>query len=738
MSHNRNHRYNRESHLIFGQVGTDTQQDRDELTSSIRGWLASLEDSKWPRGLQYFENASYLQGNHLTRYYYTSDGGLGFHTFGQHDSSQFDHLVAKSADNRLIRPTETVVSMLTGNQPEGRVEPSSDTPEDEDAAALAEITLRLLWEKPLHMPERLREAAMVACICGTVATEIEYGETDVPIVVPTTKIVHQDSVLFKDEKGKPEKVPVEVPDGEAVEMRKDLMARVWTPFHITPDPAATGPHDMVWVARSTFEDLDWIRENFDLRGANGKPLPGYFPENLDGMAGGVAQRYVLYWWAKFRDIIESPQYYQHGGGLAPQTFTSHGGYAPNQTLFTVIDVKPTRPFPRGRTIIFAGGALIYAGDARAWSEKYPWRWHPYAFFSWFKVPGKFWGVPLLSQLVPLQKKINAIDSLVQANRQYMSIGQWLLPKQAKVAEGRISGIPGEHLVYTAAPGFPPPTRVQHAPLPGELLVERDQLLQSIDHIAASGMVGDKVSKSAARAGVILDFLRREKLESQGPKLQDWNVFVETIAQNILIEIQLGLKEEDPELTRRIQVAAREYSNLTVEAFVGSSLRDHHAVKIDVASAVRLSPETQEARALEFFQATGGQVTPEEREGVMKAIHLDKFVKNEEAISVRRARRMLSRIINGRPDAAFPMQGIDNAAAMAPVFQAEIMSDRFFDHDNQARERIVELFDYYSQEAQAEAQRKFQMQLALLQAQKGGGAARSQAAPTSGTGKGKPA
>lgn len=700
---------NREAPLALARIPTDTEQGKAELTTAVRKWIRHLEDAKWPRGLQYFENASYLQGNHLTRYYYQAGSGLGIHTFGQNDGTSFDHFVAKNADNRLIRPVETVVSMLTANTPEPRVTPNSETPEDEDAAELSEIVLQLLWEKPLHMPCKLRESAMVAAICGTVAVEVEYGETDIPVIVPTTKTVRRKNPLF-GEPNEPETISETVPGDPTVQMRKDFMSRIWTPYHITPDPMATNAGDMTWIARSSFEDVDWVREAFD------RPdEPGYFTENLDGITANSSQRYVLYWYAKFRDIIETPQYYQHGGGLAPTTFTTHGGYAPNQCLFTVIDVKPTREHPQGRTLIFAGEQLIYAGAARAWSERYPWRWHPYAFFGWFKVPGKFWHVPLLSELVPLQKKINAIDSLVQANRQYMAIGQWLIPKQSRVADGRISGIPGEHIFYTAGPGFPAPDRVQHTPLPGELFAERDQLLQSIDHIAASGLVGDKISKSAARAGVILDFLKREKLESKSAMLQEWEGFLETIGQNILIEAQLNLLEDDPELTRRIQVAAREHSSLTISSFTGQSLRDHHAVKIDVASAIRQSPETQEARALEFFQASGGDVTPEEREGVMRAIHLDKFVKAPQNAAVKRARRMLSHITAGHTQAAIPMPGIDHADAMAPVFQNAILSDRFYDYEPEVQETIVRMFDHYAAEAQRAAEAAEQKAIALAQA-----------------------
>lgn len=713
--------YNTESILSLARIPTENEQDRFVLQQAANTWLSQLEQTKWPRALQYFENASYLQGNHLTRFYYTAEIGFGSHAFGVNDQSHFDNLVAKSADNRLLRPTETVVSMLSQTKPHPRVEANSSLPEDEDAAALSEIVLDVLWEKPLNMPGKIREVAMLGCIAGTVAVEIEYGETDLPVVVPEYRTVKRKIPKELREEGEPEEEEVLELSGETVEMRRDIMARVWSAFHLTPDPAATSPEDMKWIARSSFEDVEWIIENY------ARDTEGYVyskPEDLrEHISCDNATKHVLYWWSKLQDIIESPQYYQHGGGLVPQSFSIHGGAAPGQTLLTVIDVKPSREFPKGRTLIIAGGALIYAGPARAFVPhpedpnrwRYPWRWHPYAFWGWLKVPGKFFHIPLLSELVPLQKKINAIDVLVQANRQFMVIGQWLLPKHSKVPEGMLSGYPGEHVPYTDIPGMSKPERVPHVPLPAELLAERDTLFQAIDYLAASGVTDFAVSKSAARAGVILDFLRQEKLRSKSPMLQEFEQFLETIAQNILIEIQANLDEDDPELTQRIQMAAREHSSLAIEAFTGQSLRDHHSVKIDIASELLKSPEAKQAKALEAAQYLGATMSPLEKRAVFKAIELDQFIQNEQNASVERARRMLSRVIAGQLEAAFPMVGVDHARAMLPVFQTEILSDRFHDHPPEIKEAIYALFETYSQLAQEEAQREFQLQLASAQA-----------------------
>lgn len=723
------HEKSQDSFRSLGFTSHEDERDRSALESSAQNWLFTLDQQKWPRALQYFENVSYLLGNHLTRFYYTADGGFGFHQFGVHDHTQFDSMVAKSADNKLIRPVETVVSMLTQSSLEGRATPNSDLPEDEDAAALSEIVLHLVWEKPLNMPSKLRDVAMLGCIAGTVAVEIEYGPTDLPVSVPIFKRKRVANPYADLDESQP--ATVEVETDEVAEYRStpkmDLQARVWSFFHLTPDPAATSPDDMTWIARSSFEDVDWIRENFD------KDEPGYYPENLDNLRSDTAGRTSLYWWYKIADIIETPAYYQHGGGFTPNSFQTQGGAPANQTVFTVIDVKPTSEFPRGRTLILAGGKLIYCGDSRCYIPhpstggwRYPWRWHPYAFWGWLRVPGRFWHVPLLSEIVPLQKKINSIDALVHANRQHMALGQWSLPFHCKVPEGMPSGIPGEHFRWRAVAGLPGPEKVDHKPLPAELLAERAQLERSIDHIAASGLTENmQVSRSAARAASILEHLRQERLRSKVGMLQEYEVFLENIAQNILIEIQHNLVEGDEELLSRIAAAAREHSLSAVQSFTGASLRDHHAIKIDVVTAAMRSPEAQVERAAEFARLAPqlAQLAPAEREGVMRAMGIDRFVKNSEQVSVRWARRLISRIVGGQIRDLTPerlstllVPEIVNIPAIIPVFQNVILGDQFYDYEQDVQQALIGLHDLAFAIAAQEMERR--MALAAQQAQMG--------------------
>ena len=695
-----------DSPLALGRI---PETERERLEALFQHVYQTQQTPKWQRAIQYFENAAYLNGNHMVRFEYAAPRGLTVTQFGVDDVSPWDSIIAKSADNRLLRPALSVAAMLTQVRPWPKVSPNSDLPEDEDAAKLAEVVLDLLWERPLRVQHRLREAALLAEIMGTAFAEIVYGPTDLPTQEPIEGEEIEENEILGGEVARP------VVRGFRTTFKQDFQLNIWSPLHVTVDPAATSLDNARWIIRSTYEDRDWIAQHY-ASAAQGYTFSD--PEELlrsIGSGGAETANTPLFWWARLQDILEHPQPNLFTGSLAAGTNTQK---IPNQTLLHVVDVRPTPEYPRGRTLVFGGTTLLYAGDARAWSPKYPWRWHPYAAFSWFRMPGKFWGMPLLSVLVPMQKKINAIDALVQANRQHMAIQQWLLPRHAKVQEGRLGGRPGLHFTYTAVPGMPGPTPVQNAPLPAELLAERNLLVQAIEMVSASGLVGDEVSKSAARAGVMLDFLRNEKLRSLTPTIYEFEAFVESIAQNILLEVQLNLQDEDPELTARVRAAAREHSGLALSVFTGASLRDHHAVRIDIMSELMRSPEAREQKALEFFQATQGNVTPAERAGILKALGLEDYVKNPENATVQKVRRTLSAIMSNQPELALPIPMIEDPFAALPEVQRAILSERFVELNDKAREALFQLYTAYQQRA-AEI---MQQQMAMAAAAGGEGPA----------------
>lgn len=699
--------YPRESSLSITVLPHETEEDRQALEEACNYWLKAQEEAKRPRAIQWFTNAAFLVGQHYNNWFWNGSTLDSATSPTMRNPNRASAHIPKTADNRLIRPFETNVSILTQDNPIPRVIPNSERPEDDDAAKLSEIVHNLLWESPLGMPEKLRQVAALICMTGTAAVEVSYEESDIPKLADETKTEKDTDPITGEEL---ERV---VPTGKKVPVfGSDIKAKVFNAFQLSPDPAATAdPDTLNWIARTTFEDRGWVYETFN------RDEAGYYPENLENMGGDGKTDYVLYWWSRVNDLLDSPNSgMMQTYGLTNSKNASNGACGPNQVAFTVIDCKPNKHNPSGRTLVLAGGKLIYCGPARAWSEKYSWRWHPYAISRFWTVPGRFWGIPLLSELVPLQRRINAIDSLIQINREFLTFGSWLIPIQSRIKDGYISHIPGQQIEYRSTPGAAKPERIDNPPLPAELINERATLIDAIERLAGTNNVLEGASTSGIRAGVMLDFLKRESLASKDAVLQAFSEFLQGISQNILIEVNLNMIEPNSELTRRVKAAARDFSNLSIDTFTAADLRDNVEVKIDIRSGLMSTPEARAERAATYMQTVGPNMTPQERTLVAKAMGIDVYDK-QNSPQVTRARRMVSRIASGMLEAALPLP-VDDPNIFAEVLRTEILADKFQDYSNEIKSKILDLFEHYKglseQMAMAQAQQAAAMSQAGVQ------------------------
>ena len=232
---------------------------------------------------------------------------------------------------------------------------------------------------------------------------------------------------------------------------------------------------------------------------------------------------------------------------------------------------------------------------------------------------------------------------------------------------------------------------------------------------------DQLAKSSVRSGSMMDFLKQEQLRNKSPMLHEFERMLEVVAQNVLIEIQNNLTEDDPELTTRIRTAARDHSSLSISTFVGSDLRDHHSVKIDISTELLHTPEARQAKALEALQYGAQQMTPLQINAVFSALGLDEFMDDATNMTVERVERLIGfaragqvRIAEGKGITDLAMRGIDDAAVAAEVCRKAIMQDTFRDLEPDVQSAIIQLFDLYKGWVQEEAQQALENQIQMTQ------------------------
>lgn len=699
-----------DSYLSLGRLPDKDDSERLKLEGLLAFWRTQTETAKLARSLDWFRNRAFLAGNHYPSIRWSGDT-VSFDS-PRLPKGAVDHFIPKTVDNKLIRPYEHNVSLLTERRPKPRVEPNSDQPEDEDAAALGEVVFDLMFER-LGLPYKQRQLAANIVIDGTAALEIAYEETDIPLQVQKMKRVEKPDPVLTNDDGTPVVNETWEPTDEVeVRMKEDLVARVWNAFELQPDPGATDDIDSLsWIRRSHYVDVTWARERFD------RDLEGYHPRALEAVNRDVATNSALYYYERVKDVLDMPE---NRYGLTGLPMAGPGNPGPNIAVMDVWDVKPSRTYPRGRTFITVGGKLCYASQARGWHERYPERWHRYAMFRWWTIPGRFWGLPLISVLIPLQRRINAIDSLIQLNREFMVIGQWMVPTTSRVPDGVLGGVPGTTIPYRPSSTGAKPERVPHEPLPSETWQERGTCLQAIDSLAGTERALEGESNSAVRAGVMLDFFKRQQLAAKANVIQNYNTSLELVGQNILLETSINMERPDTELVRQIRAAARDHSTLAVQTFVGSDLRDNVRLRLDIGSEIMDSPEAKRQLAIEFPQYIRREWTPEEISTLAKAAGFHEFEKKDSA-HVMRARRLVSRIKSGFVEFAFPLP-VDDPGIFAEVIRNEMLKDGYHDVPEEAKRALIQLMQYYEQRLlereQAMRERMIMDQAMLSLAQKG--------------------
>lgn len=699
----------------LGVLPCTTLDEAKKLEGYIQDWITLQNRNKWYHAVGWFRNLAFWQGNHYSQFNYrsnvsvSSDGNTFSITPISGAYQKYANLISRDIDNRCREAFEVPVGFLTKVNPQPRVTPNSDSPEDKKAAKLSEIAFKVLWEHPMRMPAKLREVAGFLVLYGLAAVEIEYRDTDVPLRIPKFRVEEYDDpdqeALLDGEK------PLrEVPDGYEVVFKRQMMADVWSPYHLIVDPAATAdPESINWIMRRSFRDIGEITEEIQERAK----LPTeddehYFVENLEGITPvKLPSDDCLYWYEEIKDVIDSPE------SLVPyvgRISSRNQEMIMNDTIYTVIDCKPNRHYPKGRTMIYAGEKLLYCGPARAWSEKYPERWHPYTIFRFWTVPERFWGASLFSDVVPLQKRLNKMDSLLKINQMFMTFGIYRIPKGSLTKDDNISHTPGIEINYLPIGNGLGPEKMKNEPLPSEILVEREFLIKAIRELAMVSRLFEQKNVSHLRTGVQLEMLQRETIENRSPTIMSFQDSIQHLAQNILIELNLNLEEEDAELTQRIRAAAREYSSLTVNNFVNTDLRDNVHIEIDIISALQTSPEADAQKALDYIGALQGQITPHERAKVLKKLRLDDF-ENPESKQIERAETMVSNIINGDINQAVPDLFLDDPFLFVEVFKDTLREERRYDRPQEVNQKLQEYAELYDRAA-----KEILRQQALLQAQ----------------------
>lgn len=719
----------------YGQLSLidDIPAGDPKIASAICAYANQTNESRqsrhWIRSVQWIENILFSMGrqyvddilvSRLARDSTSGDQGV--------IGSSQARSIPRPVNDFLGRYIETNIALLTENKPRPRITPKSGRSEDEDSAQLSEMTMEFLWEA-LDMPELHREIARIILHTGVCWMEIAHDPTE-PRRIAVPETIREEKSFITGPGGGEVAVPIprdivarEEKTGLPRYKQKveygEITARVISPFEMhLPISHWWNGDGFDWIMREYYAPIQSIIDRYssDKRSMGLTKAKGWYLENLEEISGENVKNLPLWWWERLADLVEGP-----GPSIYVGTPEQWEGY----TTVKIFDRKPSPKWPNGRTVIVAGGQVIYDSPknigARAYDPRWPDRWHPYTRFRWEGQAGSVYGRSLVSKLLPKLKRINAIDTTLIMWRRTVPIATWIAPKGANPVENLWSGMPGTVYEYdprlTAGkapePVFPPD-------YPKTALEERAMQISEMESIAGTEEILRGQRPAGVTSATMLNVLRNQALASRSAVLQSWDESLQEEGSALLQEVIKNIRE-DSRYAEGLKIIARErQSSLTIEQFSGTNLSDNVNIHIDTASEALSSKEAREQKMIEVMQYLPNimSVPPHLRAAFWDELGLTNKIEPQ-GPDVQRAKRMLAWIRQGDFARVIPYVE-DDPYVFYDILTSELKTDAFFNLGIQQQQLMLGLIDLYKKKIEEIEAQQMRMQQMLMQQQGGGG------------------
>jgi hypothetical protein len=204
----------------------------------------------------------------------------------------------------------------------------------------------------------------------------------------------------------------------------EIRARICDPLTLFIDPAATSEDEIRWIVERKPRDVDYIEEVY------GKQV-----EPEDNV-----------------DYIGNYEVHMSNGTGIGQMHKKNK----NMAMVDEMWVKPCHKYPKGLKVTVAGGQLLDV-DENAGPL-------PYFIFGDIPIPGSVKYDAFIKDMLPIQRNINIIKSMLATHAKRMGNSIWLNPLGSNVDEEELNDESGGILHYTPVNGAKP-ERVSPPDLP---------------------------------------------------------------------------------------------------------------------------------------------------------------------------------------------------------------------------------------------------------------------------------
>lgn len=382
--------------------------------------------------------------------------------------------------NHIAPIIDIRLSKLAKIKPKMQVLPATNEEEDLYTAKVGKKILDSVSNK-MNLSAKINQATKWSEICGTSFYKISWNS-------------NLGQVVALEEDGKKIKTG-------------DVDISVCSPFEIYPDSAT---HESLQECQSLIHarayTVDEIKQTYGVD-VEGKDINVYSLDGTSVSLGGLGY-----------------------SGLATKLIETT---RKNSAIVLEKYVKPCEKFPDGRLIIVAGDKLVYDGELPYLNGIDGKREFPFVRQICNEEVGNFWGVSMISRLIPIQRAYNAVK-----NRKHEYINRLTLGILA-VEDGSVDidnleeeGLaPGKILVYRQ--GSSAPKFLGGENVPSDFEKEEEKLLKEFNSLSGTSEIGSMESVSASLSGVALELLIDENETRLKFTTDSMKSAIKTMAKHIL-------------------------------------------------------------------------------------------------------------------------------------------------------------------------------------------------------------
>ena len=461
--------------------------------------------------------------------------------------------MVRTVNNRILPAYRTMIAKLTKNTP--RPSACAHSKEESDIqAARAAVKLEECHWRTLGLDQKHIEMASWLAATGNCFYKQFWNDKKGDRVIDLTNMDFEAGLTPQGlPRLKPEAAghikPIEFTLGDT-----DLLVR--SPFNIYPQPGKTKLRDMRIIGDAELMDVDEVEETYKKKVS---------PE-VDTSLVRVHQN--------IEGIIAVSGYSQE----KPD----------NVTTVKEMYILPCRQFPKGAKVVWTQDTLLHIEE-----ECYD---LPFVHFGLIEMPGKFWYKGIVDDLIPLQRRWNALLSKIEMHNDfyndppiivdpnYIDIDNWT-SEPGQIFEAKKPMMAGQHPWVMPVPA-----------LDQAILRELDILDKQFEVVPVLHKVSYGEGTPHAKSGIAINFLQEKDDDIIRPLIEN----IETGYADVF-KRDFKLCQENYEEDRGFAIVGEDNETEWIE-FKRANLDANIDVGVEPGSAMPRSKVAQQAMVLDMLQA----------------------------------------------------------------------------------------------------------------------------------------